>query len=678
MKLLLSLALVAFISSCSYLGLRSPSSTTKKHYIITMHGVRGNAESYGDFHTYVGKTLKEIDPAYEYELFNWTYPVGAAVNDSKTGINWEPHLIADKFNKDFILGNGSTKPLIPELGPEDKISILAYSMGGQMVMTWYYDSMFNFKFHPSMAYSAEDAEKVQSYVARVENVVGLGPVYWGSLDAELGWSFLEKGNLAEIHKLLPKAKALCDDPSIESITEGQGFLSNLYQGAKDKLFGDPNKVYTQKEMNDRAVKNGLIASCASVNAIANNIIVKNVNNVPSIVMSGLTKVMKSVGNVNPSEMNHMRLTSDVINEMRVNRISHLMLDQYRTKYRTRWTSIVGVFPCLGKTDAGLTCTGFQSENLRKINEQFVTIFSGNKRRETDGPVFSPGATADFLYYVENPGSESKPVAETSYVNTADLQRTLNIPSREIFVENMHATVLPAIDGLSGVLAPVGDALAKGINSFDKSIGVDVVIMNKECASPETCKHPNFKHVIETLTNCEAGRIACNQRLVNKYFNVELDSDRYNENEKLRYELGSYALVMNIRLPKSYTGDLSSPEKILKNITFGYNTGKHTGNDKARLENRLDNPGDLYANQINRSREVLNSYAIVKEYADSRVIRLFYLGRAWAKDSNNAQARAQLNDGIPVRMALKFPGLTPRNVSAKVRPTYTTYTDIYLK
>ncbi|WP_409478254.1 hypothetical protein [Pseudobdellovibrio sp. HCB154] len=678
MKLLLSLVLVAFISSCSYLGLRSPSSTTKKHYIITMHGVRGNAESYGEFHQFVGDTLKQIDPAYEYVLFNWTYPVGAAVNDKEKGIDWEPHLIADKFNKDFILGNDGKDALIPELGPEDKISILAYSMGGQMAMTWYYDSMFNFKFHPSMAYNAEDAAKVQSYVARVENVVGLGPVYWGSVDAELGWSFLENGSLAEIHKVLPKAKAFCDDQAIHGITQGKGFWSNLYEGAKEKVWGDDKKVYTQKEMNDRAVRNALIATCASVNSVANNIIVKNVQSVPSMVVSGLTKVMKSVGNVNPSEMNHMRLTSDVINELRVNRISHLMLDQYRTKYRARWTSIVGVFPCLGKSDAGLTCNGFQSEEYRKVNEQLVTIFSGNKRRETDGPVFSPGATADFLYYVETPGNEAKPVAESSYVNTADLQRSINIPSREIFVENMHATVLPAIDGLSGILAPVGDALAGGLSKFDKSLGVDVVIMNKECIKPETCKHPNFKHVIETLTNCEAGRIACNQRLVNKYFGVELDSDRYNENEKLRSEMGSYVLVMNIRLPKSYKGDLSSPEKILKNITFGYNTGKHQGSDKARLENRLDNPGDLYANQIARSKEIMNSYAIVKEYNDSRVVRLFFLGRAWPKDSNSAQARAQLNDGVPVRMAIKFPGLTPRNVTAKVRPSYSTYTDIYIK
>jgi hypothetical protein len=635
-----------------------------------MHGVRGNAESYGEFHKYVGETLKQVDPAYEYVLFNWTYPVGGAVNDAKTGINWDPHLIADKFNKDFILGNGTQKALLPELGPEDKISILAYSMGGQMAMTWYYDSMFNFKFHKELSYSAKNIERVQSYLARVENVVGLGPVYWGSLDAELGWAFLENGNLAEVNKILPKAKEFCADPSIKTITGGATVFGNLYQGIKNRLFGAEEQL-TQNQINDRALKNGLIATCGSVNTLAGAKAITGLQTVHPLVMKGITAAMKLPAvNVNPSEMNHMRLTSDVINEMRVNRITHLMKDELRNKYRTRWTSIVGVFPCLNKTDKGLTCTGFQSPTAKAINDQLVTIFSGHKRRETDGPVFGPGATADFLYYVEEPGSEASPVLETSYMNTGNIQRDLQIPTREIYVENMHATVLPVIDGLSA-------SLGNNLRNFDQTLGTDVVIMNKECASPETCKHPNFKHVLETLSNCEFGRIACNQRLVNKYFGVELDSDRYNDNEKLRQELGSYVLVMNIRLPKSFKGDLSSSEKILKYISFNYTAG-NTGKDQSRLENRLDQPNDLYANQIARKREILGSYATVREYADSRIVRAFFLGRAWPKSESNAQARAQLDDGVPVKMAIKFPGLTPRNVTAKVRPTYSTYTDIYVK
>lgn len=669
MKLLLSLALVAFISSCSYLGLRSPSSTTKKHYIITMHGVRGNAESYGEFHQFVGDTLKQVDPAYDYVLFNWTYPVGASVKDTARGINWEPHLIADKFNKDFILGNNGQKPLLPELGPEDKISILAYSMGGQMVMTWYYDSMFNFKFHPELAYSAQNAERVQSYLSRVENIIGLGPVYWGSLDAELGWSFLENGELAEVQKILPKLKEMCADPSIKAITQGKSVFGNLYQNLKESIFGEA-KTLTQNEKNDIALKNGLITTCGSVNTLANSEAITGIKKVYPTVLKGIFKFM-GLGfvNVSPTEMNHMRLTSDVINELRVNRITHLVSDQYREKFRTRWTSIVGVFPCLNKTDKGSTCTGFQTASAKAINDQLITLFSGHKRRETDGPVFSPGATADFLYYVEKPGQESTPVVESSYVNTADIQRSINIPSREIFVENMHATVLPVIDGLSA-------SLGTGLRNFDQSLGTDVVIMNKECAKPETCTHPNFKHVIETLTNCEFGRIACNQRLVNKYFNVQLDSDRDKDNEDLRKELGSYALVMNIRLPATYKGDLSSSEKILKNISFNFTSG-HSEKEQARLENRLDQPGDVFANQIARKREIFSSYAVVRDYADSKVVRLFFLGRAWPK-SETEQARAILNDGIPVKMNIKFPGLTARSVTAKVRPTYSTYTDIYLK
>lgn len=672
MKLLLSLMLIFVISSCSFLGSRGPSSasTKKKHFIITLPGVRGDAKSYGEFHQFVGDTLKQVDPSYEYVLFNWTYPVGGAVNDAKTGIDWNPHLIADKFNKDFILGNGSAKPLLPELGPDDKISILAYSMGGQMIMTWYYDSMFNFKFHKELSYSAKDHERVQSYLARVENIVGLGPVYWGSIDAELGWTFLEKGSLAEVNKLLPKAQEFCADPSIKTVTNGVSVIADFYDRAKNRILGIDKKL-TQQQRNDRALKNGLILSCSSVGLLAASSEITGLQSVSPTVLEGINATMKSaLVNINPSEINHMRLTSDVINELRVNRITHLVKEEYRNKYRTRWTSIVGVFPCLNKTDTGSTCSGFQSEAAKAINHQLVTIFSGFKRRETDGPVFAPGATADFLYYVEEPGLEATPVLETSFVNTGKIQRDLQIPTREIYVENSHATFIPMIEGLNAFIG-------KRLRNFDPTLGTDVVIMNKECASPETCKHPNFKHILETLSNCEFGRIACNQRLVNKYFGVQLDSDRYNENEKLRQELGSYVLVMNIRLPKSFNGDLSSSDKILKHISFKYTKG-NTGKDQTLLENRLDQPSDLYGNQIARQREILSSYATVREYADSRVVRAFFLGRAWPKSDTNAEARAQLDDGVPVQMAIKFPGLTPRNVTAKVRPTYSTYTDIYIK
>lgn len=674
------------ISSCTNLSPRQPTSAAKKHYIITMHGVRGNAESYGEFHTFVDKVLTQVDPTYKYELFNWTYPVGAAVDSEvdlyenttpmrrgapykkKIDDVWNPHLIGMKFNRDFFLGTKGQKPLIPQLGPEDKISVIAYSMGGMMAMTWYYDTMFNHKFRTNFSYSEAEHARLQNYLSRVENIIGLGPVYWGSIDAELGWSFLENGSLKEIQKAIPQVKQLCDSNEVKQIL------------ADAVNYQDENKKLSEKEKYDKFIITSLKKSCGNLETVGK--IVGFTEKLPSLLLKGTSAAMKAGGNMHPQEMNHMRLTSDVINEMRLNRISHLAVPEYSSRYRAKWTNIVGVFPCLRKADKGLTCNLFESLNYQLLNDQLVTIFSGHTRRETDGPVFAPGATSEFIYYIENPGKIG-PIEFHKFTNTADLQKRIHVPSRDIFVENMHATVIPAIDGLTGLLESTGDKSAKAMSDFDKALGADVVIMNKECAIPGTCKHPNFKHVIEVLGNCEAGKIGCNQSLVNEYFNVDEESERYLENEKLFKELGTYAVIMNIRLPKNYKEDLSTPEKILSKINFHYTSDKSLAKRKdlmnleARLVNRLDSTSDLYANQINRPQEIMASYAIVKDFKNSKVVRLYFMGRAWPKNPDNKAARDLLADGVPVKMDVKFPGLIHRQVTAKVRPTYSTYVDFYL-
>jgi len=716
MKLIAVLILtVLSLSGCSIFGDRKPSGNYqwKKHYVITMHGVRGNDKSYGDFHDYVDDVLKKIDPSYEYQIFNWTYPVGAAVNDDVEKINWNPHSIAHKFNQEFFLGPNAK---IPQLGPEDKISIIAYSMGGQMVMSWYYNTMFNYQFHPSLKYSSDDHRKLLEYLERVDNIIGLGAVYWGSLDSELGWSFLDKGSLNEIFKLAPKLKKFCETSEIRSITEGVGFVQNVKEGVKGYFKSNNGKELTQLEKQENFVKNSVIASCSGAQALydysltaravtqlqnkkeskvskISNVADKVLNKTNEIlegewfnaklmyvtpeVLKKIHAVMKAVGNMNPSEMENMRLNSDTINEFRLARINHLALPEYRQKFKAKWTSIVGAFPCLGKLDEGLTCTkGFKSEEYKRLNQGFTTIFSGLIRRETDGPVMSPGANADFIYYVENPGQESTNIGFDKFTNTFDIQKNMGVPSKEILVENMHATVSPALEALPGLLEHIGKPVSKALTDFDASLGLDVVIMNKECAEAETCKHPNFKHVIETLTHCESGSSNCNQDLVNQYFGVKDSNLRYEQNNLLKDEMSSYVLNLNIRLPKNIKlGDISRTSVLMKYINFNI----IKSNDKVFGENRLDYEYDNYFNQIARSKEILSSFADVKEYKDVKILRAFFVGRAWPKQTAQmADSKSKLESGVPVRFEINIPGVKSRRVVAKVKPRFTTYVDLYMK
>lgn len=157
----LSLALALFITSgCSSFFTRNPASVGQqkhKHYIMTLHGVRGNAVSFGDFHDLIKMHLEQIDPNYEVVNLNITYPVG---------MKWlGAHAAAADINRQL-------DEKIKNLDPADKFSVLAYSMGGQIGMTWYYDSL------------KDEAHK--KYPLQVSKFFSLGAAYWGSKEAALG------------------------------------------------------------------------------------------------------------------------------------------------------------------------------------------------------------------------------------------------------------------------------------------------------------------------------------------------------------------------------------------------------------------------------------------------------------------------------------------------------------
>ena len=338
MKYLLSILAVFVLASCSSKSTRAPSSTNYKgrHFVITLHGLRGNAETYGDFHQIIQANLEKIDPTYKVEVFNWTYAVGAKVDDPATGIVWNPHSIGQKFNQDFITG---PHPLIPDLQPEDKISLIAYSMGGQMAMTWYYDSMFNYRWHPNMKFSDADSQKIQRFMGQVENIIGLGSVFWGSLDSEFGWSIFENGSLEEVRRGYPKFKALCESPGIKEIVDNTSLIKNITAS----ILGTDKDLSIQ-EKNEKFVKSSVAAACDGVNFLGSNSMTSSMKTISPSILSTLTSQMIAKGNVSPHELDHMRLTSDVTTEMRLGRISHLLSPELRSKFKTKWTSIVGVFP----------------------------------------------------------------------------------------------------------------------------------------------------------------------------------------------------------------------------------------------------------------------------------------------------------------------------------------------
>jgi hypothetical protein len=661
-------------------GYRKPASSSVRpvHYVVTVHGVRGTAQSFGAFHEIVKPTLERINPNHEVVAVNWTYPVGAAVNDGKT--IWTAHRVAKRMNDELFLGANAK---IPRLNDGDKISILAYSMGGMTVMTWYYDTMFNFAGQKDMQYSTADHDRVLEYLEKTENIVGLGAVYWGSIDAELGWAYLEKGDTTQLLNVLPKVKRLCDRPEIQDIVAKTSVTEGFLPGSA--------AVASIDETNENFVKKSVKIACESLGIISRFAVnKKDGKRVPAGMWDAINafkEALKGIsvgtaralttelGNVNPQEMDNMRLTSELLDNSRVGRIRHLTTPELASRYKTRWSSIVGVFPCLGKADHGVTCTKFKSDYFKRVNDGIVSAFSGLKRRESDGPVISPSADADFTFYAEESGKEAVAVTAREFRYSGDLERGLR-RNQQIYVENMHASLVPVFEGLSGVFTSIGKAGASAMKNFDSSLGVDVAVIPKDCATAQTCHHPNYKHVLNVLAQCDgASASPCDQNHLNPFFGARGLAGYLQDNQFLKSELGSFVLHFNIQIPKGYANLEELKVNYLKYFKFKVDSASKPGD---WTERRIDTVSVPYAMQIARDSEVMSSFVASFEKDESTVIRIYFVGRTWAKPGREAEARNLFAQGVPVPVSVTLPGLQPRQIEAVVRPAQSTYVGLFMK
>lgn len=138
---------------------RIPAAVKGRHLIVTMHGVRGTEKSFGlEFHQIIKKHLEAVDPGYVVHTINFTYKTGQD--------DYHPANMKDAINQAIL------KELGGNVADSDKISILGYSMGGQVMAHWYFNTIFDQQ-------NARIAEKTV-------NLIGLGAAFWGSLNATLG------------------------------------------------------------------------------------------------------------------------------------------------------------------------------------------------------------------------------------------------------------------------------------------------------------------------------------------------------------------------------------------------------------------------------------------------------------------------------------------------------------
>ncbi len=310
----------AVILGCSALVKRHPTATLGKHYIITLHGVRGTEASFGDFHSLIKLHLEQIDSAYTVVPLNITYTTGL--------LNFNPHTVAQEINLKL-------DEKITQLNPEDKISVVAYSMGGQVGSIWYFDAL--------------KSEKYKKYALQTSKFISLGSPFWGSKEASLA---INVDNIfgqidPEILVEIAIKKFNLKDTFLDTSSNRQKALNSI--------------ANTKKYLSD---------------------FIKNYD----------TKVLPK-SKISFAELSALALGSETTNEIRLN---HIKYKNNKTQWISISTLINCFETNLDAETPG--CQSFQNALFKKLNfDIFGKYTFGYVRRETDNAVITPSANAQFLY-----------------------------------------------------------------------------------------------------------------------------------------------------------------------------------------------------------------------------------------------------------------------------------------
>lgn len=477
MRILTLLLGLILVTGCSSFFKRGPSSANgqkPKHYIMTLHGVRGTETAFGDFHVLIKQHLEKIDPSFEVVPINIVYPKGIP--------EFNAHAAAVAINQKLDAS-------IPILYPQDKISVLAYSMGGQVGMTWYYDSL------------KDEAHK--KYPLQVTKFFSLGAAYWGSKEAALG-------------------------VNIENIT-GQADVIQMAQN----MVETQTPKYVLTVISKEKLQQMVLAAKPAVEFIRSSFISQF-----SGFGESYNKNFLNLSKISYAELVNLAIASDESVENRIANISH--------KNTTRWISLSSLVKCM-ETDLTSDkpgCQSFQNDYFKKLQiDIFGKYTFGYSRRETDNSVITPSANANFIYATDN---------DPNYENgrfTPSTSFRYSIPetqSRFILAEGLHATVIPA-----EYYAKTTTALSKAGATWT-NLADDVALVYKlDCENPSEgkCKHPGYKFIVQEFADCE--NIACDQAQVEKILKpLFVESDATSQ-DALRSELHGFVLELNLRLPKGY-------------------------------------------------------------------------------------------------------------------------------
>ncbi len=593
------LVLSGLFFSCSSSQKRESANTLPKpkHYIMTLHGIRGNDVSFGDFHNLIKTHLEKIDPGYEVVPLNLTYTIA--------DVNYTP----EKAGREI---QAKLAKIVPVLNPIDQISVVAYSMGGQVGLAWYFEAL------------KDPTAKI--YADQVTHFIGLGAAYWGAKEAGLATSDIQilKATLkhisAEIRNLIREnSSRYLWDSITNTVIWLQGKTDAQINTTLDKL----QTIEQIKKFYD-----------------------ENIRTLSAVKISFNEFVGLSLGGV-PETNLRIGLLSQVGNK----------------KNSVKWTTIAPLVQCFESNAGAKTegCDDFQNPVFKFINESINRPYTfGYKRRETDNAVITPSGNAQFIAVVDSNENyvdgQITPISSSKYV-------ILPANHKVYFTEASHATVVSAgqYDKAIINLNKLGDSWTR--------LALDVVLVyNSNCTDNNKCAtHPSYKYVLNALADCDRVNSTCdsNDKTLNTIFNK--DTVRTAQ-DKLASEMHGFTVELNLRLPKGYDISKFDEKNILNHIQF--ETEKI--NETKYLKSSLNSETKI---AIAREKEVA-SILIKKmtDYKDQDQLKVVLTGLFIPNEDSKYNYRA-LENGTAISFKIDLPGIKSRLINTIVRPYHSTFLDL---
>lgn len=378
-----------------------------RHFIMTLHGVRDTQRTaFAKFNTLIKEHLEVIDPAYKIVPITGGYPVADNNFDTYKAapiLNAEMICAIVEANKQDGIDEEVSSDLavdeslsielqklnclknpnrLPQILPDDKFSMVAYSMGGQVGMAWYYSNLYG-----NNAYTKTFSEKMDIFF-------GLGSPYWGSVQSSWG---------VNSFNVLKKALQ-AGGVAVKTALSLTGLSEEL-----DKMEAMPERE--------------------RLNALANPITISGEE------MLALSTLSPTTHRLRQDHLYFAKNQKTQFPHVKTKFISLAGLFNCRNGDLDNCDMQSPEFKLSSPIETAKEKAFIGI--LSYLNKYFMSKhFFGYKRHESDMVVIVPSANADFYYYKDDNGSSKQEIAQEDFKKITD-----TLPQSKLFLkETIHATI----------------------------------------------------------------------------------------------------------------------------------------------------------------------------------------------------------------------------------------------